>query len=198
MDFSRNNSIELGFEPLDVLDTNDPLFHVCWRRQSCSHCLAGDVGCSWCATSSTCVPNPARLPILAPIRNDRICPLGSKERWELRALPFGCNVSTLTFLSVLGTTFGMLAMTGIGFVGYWMVRSLRRRWKSSDYERLDVDQPQSSRWGFLEVGLFASLIGAVVGRGDDRGRESSSSLREGDGEEDRHEDGETRPLLDGM
>lgn len=33
----------------DSLSTvDDPLFHICWGRQSCSSCLAGDVGCSWC------------------------------------------------------------------------------------------------------------------------------------------------------
>ena len=32
---------------------NDPLFHVCWRRQDCRWCLQGDVPCSWCAVVST-------------------------------------------------------------------------------------------------------------------------------------------------
>jgi hypothetical protein len=27
---------------------DESLFHVCWRRQSCSSCLEGDVRCSWC------------------------------------------------------------------------------------------------------------------------------------------------------
>ena len=31
------------------IDANDPLFYVCWRRQSCGWCLRGDVACSWCA-----------------------------------------------------------------------------------------------------------------------------------------------------
>lgn len=35
---------------LDSLDTSVPLFDICWNRQSCSSCLAGDVPCSWCAT----------------------------------------------------------------------------------------------------------------------------------------------------
>ncbi|KOS45116.1 hypothetical protein ACN38_g3968 [Penicillium nordicum] len=33
-------------------DPSDPLFHVCWGRQSCSSCLTGDVACSWCAIVS--------------------------------------------------------------------------------------------------------------------------------------------------
>jgi hypothetical protein len=35
--------------PFNSLDTSDPLFHLCWQRQSCSTCLAGDDPCSWCA-----------------------------------------------------------------------------------------------------------------------------------------------------
>ena len=30
-------------------DPSDPLFHVCWGRQSCPSCLTGNVACSWCA-----------------------------------------------------------------------------------------------------------------------------------------------------
>ncbi|KAJ5975452.1 hypothetical protein N7481_009159, partial [Penicillium waksmanii] len=155
---SESESLYLS---LDTLDTNDPLFHVCWRRQSCSYCLAGDVACSWCATSSACVPNAARLPILAPIRNAQICPLGSKERWELRTMPFGCNVSTLTFLSVVGTVVGLVGLVGMGVVGFCLVRSVRRRWKESDYERLDGR-------GFLDIGLLASVSGLIFGRRDER------------------------------
>jgi hypothetical protein len=47
---SESESSESLYPSLDTLDTNDPLFHACWRRQSCSYCLAGDVACSWCAT----------------------------------------------------------------------------------------------------------------------------------------------------
>jgi len=47
----RNHSIST--EAFDITDTSDPLFHVCWRRQSCSSCLAGDVACSWCAIVCT-------------------------------------------------------------------------------------------------------------------------------------------------
>lgn len=31
------------------IDADDPLFYVCWRRQSCGWCLEGDAACSWCA-----------------------------------------------------------------------------------------------------------------------------------------------------
>jgi hypothetical protein len=32
----------------DSLAFDDSLFYVCWRRQSCSSCLEGDIRCSWC------------------------------------------------------------------------------------------------------------------------------------------------------
>lgn len=38
---------------LNSSQSNDNgLFQLCWRRQSCSYCLAGDVACSWCAIVS--------------------------------------------------------------------------------------------------------------------------------------------------
>jgi hypothetical protein len=134
------------------------------------------------------VPNPARLPIIAPINNAEICPLGSKERWELRALPFGCNVSTLTFLSVVGTVVGMVVLVGMGVSGFYLVRSVRRRWKESDYERVN-DR------GNLNIGLLASFVGFMFGRGGERVLRSGE---EGEGEEGLDEGGETRPLLEGM
>jgi hypothetical protein len=59
--------------------------------------------------SATCVPNPSlRFPILAPLRDADICPLGERERWELRTRPLGCQVSTLTLLSTLTAVLGSL------------------------------------------------------------------------------------------
>ncbi|KAJ5682200.1 hypothetical protein N7462_005365, partial [Penicillium macrosclerotiorum] len=135
-----------GNNPLSTLE--DLLFHVCWRRQSCSQCLAGDVACSWCAISATCVPNPARLPILAPLGSAQICPLGPKERWELRALPFGCNASTLTVLSIAVAILGTLAAIAVGSGVVYIAQGVRCRWKEAEYERLD-DRGQGSAWGGL-------------------------------------------------
>ncbi|OKL60041.1 hypothetical protein UA08_04565 [Talaromyces atroroseus] len=64
--------------------------------------------------SSTCVPNPStKYPLLAPIDHPDICPLGSKERWELRARGLGCNVSTRNFLSVIVAVASSLALIGL-------------------------------------------------------------------------------------
>ncbi|KAJ5419242.1 uncharacterized protein N7487_002792 [Penicillium crustosum] len=139
-------------------DPSDPLFHVCWGRQSCSSCLTGDVACSWCAISSTCVPNPSWVPIFAPLGSENICPLGSKERWELRAKPFGCHASTVTVLSVIGAvlTTLMLGVVGVGLV--WLVYRTRRRWKEVEYGELDEEGQRSSKWRGWDLGV-ASFVG---------------------------------------
>lgn len=64
--------------------------------------------------SSTCVPNPSeKYPLLAPIDHPDICPLGSKERWELRARGLGCNVSTRNFLSVVVAVISSFVLVGL-------------------------------------------------------------------------------------
>ncbi|KAJ5182200.1 hypothetical protein N7449_012347 [Penicillium cf. viridicatum] len=139
-------------------DPSDPLFHVCWGRQSCSSCLTGDVACSWCAISSTCVPNPSLVPIFAPFGSENICPLGSKERWELRAMPFGCHASTVTVVSAMGAVLATLALGVVGVGLVWLVRRTRRRWKEVEYEELDEGGQRSSRWRGWDLGL-ASFVG---------------------------------------
>ncbi|PYH39858.1 uncharacterized protein BO87DRAFT_372002 [Aspergillus neoniger CBS 115656] len=39
----------------------DPLFYLCWRRQSCNTCLKGDVPCSWCAVVSPSLSSSPKL-----------------------------------------------------------------------------------------------------------------------------------------
>ncbi|KAJ5838113.1 uncharacterized protein N7525_003301 [Penicillium rubens] len=164
-------------------DPSDPLFHVCWGRQSCSSCLTGDVACSWCAISSTCVPNPSRVPIFAPFGSENICPLGAKEKWELRALPFGCHASTLTVVSVMGAVLAILALGVVGVGLVWLVRRTRWRWRETEYERADEEEQGSSRWRgwILGVGSFVGLV-------------SQSSRSEGQTEVE--EEAESRPLLE--
>ncbi|KAJ5158640.1 uncharacterized protein N7500_008291 [Penicillium coprophilum] len=123
--------------PLNNPNPNDPLFHVCWRRQSCSSCLTGDVACSWCAISSTCVPNQSRVPIFAPFGSANICPLGPKERWELRARPFGCNASTFTVLSIMGAVLATVALGAVGVGFLWLVHRSRWRRKEAEYGQPD-------------------------------------------------------------
>ncbi|KAJ5985426.1 hypothetical protein N7499_008294 [Penicillium canescens] len=154
LELLRNNSTNLN-----VFEDNDPLFHACWRRQSCLGCLAGDVPCSWCAISSTCVPNTAWVPIFTPISSESICPLGSKERWELRALPLGCHASTLTVLSVMIAVLGTVAFGGVVFGIVWLVQCVRRRWKETEYDRVSDRESSDDRqpWD-LGISSFLALF----------------------------------------
>ena len=126
--------------PQDPSLDPDLLLAHCWRHQDCSSCLHSKYRCSWCpivsqtprkltyiansrSQSSTCVPNPATWPLLTPIYEPKICPLRS-ERWELRGNELGCDVSTITFLSVLVAVLSTVALTGFG----WVVVSKWRVW----------------------------------------------------------------------
>jgi hypothetical protein len=69
--------------------------------------------------SSTCLPLPTdplsrAFPLLSPIRYKSICALGS-ERFELRTLGLGCQVSTITFLTSVITIFSTL----VGVLVLW-------------------------------------------------------------------------------
>ncbi|KAB8231558.1 uncharacterized protein BDW43DRAFT_140572 [Aspergillus alliaceus] len=154
-------------------ETNDPLFYLCWRRQSCGWCLQGDAPCSWCSVTSTCVPNPSRFPILAPISSSKICPLGSKERWELRAVPFGCNISTFTFLTAVTSILGTLVTIALGIFSLWTVKRLQHS------------------WGQGKLGGEYTSWSACLGHGDVRRRAV------GDVEGNRNGNSERTPLLDG-
>jgi hypothetical protein len=133
------------------------------------------------------VPNPARLPIFSPIRSSHLCPLGDKERWELRAAPFGCNVSTLTVLSVLVALVSSLVLIGLVCLVVWVVQRLRSRWKDTQYERLDDGQGSEPPWGFLDWGLLAWLVSLVGGQRQDQ--------EQAPGEAGGEENNETSPLL---
>ncbi|KAJ5798881.1 uncharacterized protein N7503_006386 [Penicillium pulvis] len=188
MAFEQPNNISLTES-----DGSDPLFHLCWRLQSCSQCLTEGVSCSWCAISSTCVPNPGRFPILAPIGSDQICPLGSKERWELRARPLGCNASTLNVLSVIISISGTLALFAIVVLIVWLVKRLRRRLKQTEYERLG-DGPSDSSWlGWLDMASLLSLVG-LSSQGESQTGTQGQGANQALAEEGQ-EDPETRPLL---
>jgi hypothetical protein len=150
---SEENTKTLSNITLTKLYTND-LFHRCWRLQSCNACLSSGDQCGWCAVSQSCVPNVDHgtlLPILAPIRNDDICPLGWQERWELRTRTFGCRCSNMTFISVVVAVLSTL----IGVLLLWMIVRLSRwgvkRWKNRGKEwwKLDLTNfgwTRFSRW----------------------------------------------------
>ncbi|KAL4894054.1 hypothetical protein BDV59DRAFT_21383 [Aspergillus ambiguus] len=128
-DAKQHHGGEMNANATYPLDTSDPLFYVCWRRQTCGWCLEGDVPCSWCAVSSTCVPNRASLTILSPLGSSQICPLGSKERWELRTTTLGCNVSTITFLTAVVSVVATLAVIGLGYLVAWAWDRVMTLWK---------------------------------------------------------------------
>ncbi|KAF7906068.1 hypothetical protein EAF00_000347 [Botryotinia globosa] len=141
----------------DENQTSDDLLNRCWGHQDCWDCLS--VGpCSWCAVSSTCVPNTSPMKILAPIFSSNICPLWS-ERWELRAKPLGCHVSTITFLTFLGSIYGTLLALGIILLimkclgtgetnqRWWKISRQypRRFWKKEDSGVVEANDSPESR-----------------------------------------------------
>ena len=150
------NGTDLRFNEIYLKSTNQDLdlFFHCWRLQSCDTCLRSARPCSWCAVSQTCVPNEVfRWPfsILAPIKNENVCPLGWRERWEMRSKPFSCRCSSMTFVSVvvavLSTLVGVLLLWLISL----LVRLLWRKWKKreGDWWRFDHWRPRwtnSRRW----------------------------------------------------
>ncbi|KAJ5127231.1 hypothetical protein N7448_008010 [Penicillium atrosanguineum] len=160
----------------DVLETSDPLFNICWSRQSCSSCLAGDVACSWCA--------------IPPLRSTHICPLGAKERWELRALPFGCSVSTTTFLSTAVAALSTVALIGVVYLVIGIVQRARSRWKEAEHGRLDDQERESSWCGCLDLGLVGSLFTGLFDKS--QGQQGQSQRLLGDDQDD----AESRPLLE--
>ena len=124
------------------IDTSDlDLLLHCWRLSTCDSCLSpkNHYPCSWCAVSSTCVPNTLTIPhtsirlgILAPLRSESICPLSWRERWELRAKRFSCRCSTMTLMSVvvavLSTLLGVLLLWALGK----LIKGGMRRWRKRE------------------------------------------------------------------
>ncbi|KAI1105514.1 hypothetical protein F4804DRAFT_130837 [Jackrogersella minutella] len=96
----------------------------CWRIQNCKDCLAVEPDCSWCPFSWTCVPNAARIPLLAPAYDENVCPHWA-ERWEIRTRPLGCQVSTITTLASLVTIACTLLLALLVALAVWGVRRAR-------------------------------------------------------------------------
>jgi hypothetical protein len=131
------NGTNLRFNETYLKSTNQDLdlFFHCWRLQSCDTCLRSTRPCSWCAISQTCVPNEIfRWPfsILAPIKTEHVCPLGWRERWEMRSKPLSCRCSSMTLLSVVVAVLSTL----VGVLMLWLlsllVRLLLRKWKKRE------------------------------------------------------------------
>jgi len=128
-----------GFTKLDgnMGKKVDDLLHLCWKHQECWGCLE-ESPCSWCPTSSTCVPNNAKIKILAPIFDaDNVCPLWS-EGWELRASPLGCHVSTITLLTCIISVLSTFVVIGLIAIVFKASQAIQRQWKtrSEDWWRV--------------------------------------------------------------
>lgn len=114
-------------------DDLDIFFH-CWIKPHCPACLSPDnkYPCSWCATSQTCVPNTVYdypFGILAPLKTDSLCPLGWRERWELRARPFSCRCSSMTFVSVVVAVVATFLSLQLIWLLITICRWAGRRWR---------------------------------------------------------------------
>lgn len=125
--------------------TESDLLPTCWPLNECSQCLTQGL-CSWCpmvsglrppslrsanmvAKTFACVPNTHRVPVLAPFFDPEICPLWS-ERYELRTLPTGCNVSTITFLTGVISAMSTLVAVGLVVASMLATRAVNRRWRA--------------------------------------------------------------------
>lgn len=107
----------------------------------------------------------------------------------MRALPLGCHVSTLTFLGVVVAVVAALAVVGIGYLVIRLVSRMRRRWKETQYERLD-GQEEGSRCWCLDLGWIVSLLGGLFQRNPEEPQtERQDTLEEG------QVDDESSPLL---
>jgi len=135
----ENSNLSVADLPSWVSNTSSPsdvdLFFHCWTRPHCPACLSptNPYPCSWCAISQTCVPNTVvgyPFGILAPIRTDTICPLGWRERWELRAKPFSCRCSSMTFVSVVVSVLATLVALLLIWMGVKLGQWGAKRWKA--------------------------------------------------------------------
>lgn len=142
--------IFLNSTTFDLPDDLDLLYH-CWRLINCESCLATDYPCSWCSISSTCVPNTIYnfpFQILAPIKDENICPLGWRERWELRAKPFSCRCSTMTLMSVVIAVPCTLAVVVVLQILTVILRWAIRRWRKRQpgWWKLHEWRPSMPHW----------------------------------------------------
>jgi len=112
----------------DINGTSDDLLRLCWSHQECWNCLSLP-RCSWCPTTSSCVPNTSRISIFAPVYNADICPLWS-ERWELRSRPLGCHVSTITLLTSAVSVLSTFLVIGVVAIAIKMARQIHVAWKA--------------------------------------------------------------------
>ncbi|EGD98290.1 hypothetical protein TESG_05669 [Trichophyton tonsurans CBS 112818] len=165
------NGIAVAVEQFYEERKQGDLLPFCWRNQDCGSCLRAADFCSWCAFSSTCVPNTSPFPLLAPLTNNSICPLGTKERWEIRTRPFGCAVSSATFLTCIVSVIGTLLLVVVAYLAYQMWMAKKDDEEQQQQEGGD-EQPGGNSYGagggyggtqFGEEGGGDGIGGAVPG-----------------------------------
>lgn len=127
----------IDFVASGYFSNNTDLLFRCWRLQTCDTCLS-TTPCVWCPISSTCVPSHSTFPLLAPIGDENICPLGWRERLELRTRPFGCRCSTFTLIAVLTSVVCTLGAVLLLWSLTVLVRWTLNRWRarSNDWWRV--------------------------------------------------------------
>ncbi|KAM5429878.1 hypothetical protein McanCB56680_001458 [Microsporum canis] len=130
------NGIAVAVQQFYEERKQEDLLPFCWRNQDCDSCLKAADFCSWCPFSSTCVSNSSPFPLLAPLASSSICPLGPKERWEIRTRPFGCGVSTASFLTCIVSVLSTLALVAAAYIAY-------RIWTAKKAEEEEEQQQQS-------------------------------------------------------
>lgn len=140
----------LNSTTIDIPDDLELLYH-CWRLINCESCLATDYPCSWCSISSTCVPNTVYnfpFQILAPIKTESICPLGWRERWELRAKPLSCRCSTMTLMSSVVAVLSTLAVVTLFQILTMILKWATRRWRKRQpgWWRFHEWRPSMPQW----------------------------------------------------
>ncbi|KAK4231777.1 hypothetical protein QBC38DRAFT_465541 [Podospora fimiseda] len=131
---------------MTTLDNDDSLLLRCWRQQFCSSCL-NTQSCNWCPFTQSCTPNTYSIPLLAPVYDENICPHWA-ERWEVRTRPLGCQVSTITALSVIISVLSTLTVMGLIWLIIITAKQLKRGMSSQDWGGNGEDQTWLSyAWG---------------------------------------------------
>ena len=75
-------------------------------------------------------------------------------------MPLGCNISSLTALSVLGAVLGTLFFVGVAVATVWLALRVHHQWKLAEYEYSSLIEAGegASEWsGSLGCGLLLPI-----------------------------------------
>ncbi|KAK7203287.1 hypothetical protein BZA70DRAFT_74848 [Myxozyma melibiosi] len=136
---------------------------------NCHACITAPTSqpCGWCPFSSTCVPDPSRLGILAAIRDSNICPY-TDERFEFRARGLGCSVSSITLWStVVSFTIGIIAVILVSALVLWLAKHRLLAWlertladereKNLDREKAALLNSRSRDRGYQSMAIVSRI-----------------------------------------